>query len=267
MKKFSPAFDFYPERFWFAVEGWTDSEIVRYWRLLGQQWMRDGLPADTAALQELARGKITDRVLQKFPESADGLRRNAFLEKLRAEQMERMAVSRFKNTRAAWGRNHPGQPLPAHLQSRKAFEEWLQLPEEERLTTATGAPQAHHRRTTGEDKTPPPLGAPTTHHSPLTTHPDLSKATQPARGEGGWPTIEEVVRYGETVMAPRECCEKFWNEKDSEGWLSKHGHPLADWRGIFRNYVTAWKANEHKTKLQHGKGAAAVPPPKTPRTF
>lgn len=241
MKKFSPAFDFYPERFWFAVEGWTDSEIVRYWRLLSQQWMRDGLPTELSELQELARGKVSERVLQKFPIAADGRRRNTFMEKGRADQMERMAASKFKNTRAAWLKHHKNEPIPQHLETRKAFDEWVAcgMPESSHRD-ATGMPQGGIKQELGIAQASPP-----THHSPLTTS---FKTTTPRASAGSWPTEDEVAKYGVSVMAPLECCAKFWNEMEACGWVNRHGHPLTDWRALFRNYVTTWKANEHRDK-------------------
>jgi len=92
--KDAPAYDWYPERFWFAVEGWTDREIVAYKRLLDQQWLRDGLPDDARALAGLARGKVPEKVLAKFPIETDGLRRNPFLETIRKSQRERIAKRR-----------------------------------------------------------------------------------------------------------------------------------------------------------------------------
>jgi hypothetical protein len=277
MKKFSPAFDFYPERFWFAVEGWTDSEIVRYWRLLSQQWMRDGLPADPAALQELARGKVSDRVLEKFPIAADGRRRNPFLEKGRSDQMERMAASKFKNTRAAWGRNHPGQPLPDYLQSRAAFEAWLQLPEEERQTTATGAPQAHHRRAVRAATGPPSLGAPTTHHSPLTPDHDLAETQTHSAGgpePEGWPKSEEACRsQAVSIGVDPEFAAAVWNEHDSTGDFTRadqHGNrlPILKWPGYLKARWTyrqqrgheARAMEKHKAELR-GQGQRAAAPP------
>ena len=104
--KDAPAFDFYPERFWFAVEGWPDHDILRYFRLLSQAWMRDGLPSDLRELTGLARGKVSERVLAKFPVAEDGRRRNPFMETLRREQRQRIEKRRLgaqKTNAQRWG--------------------------------------------------------------------------------------------------------------------------------------------------------------------
>lgn len=76
--------------------------------------------------------------------------------------------------------------------------------------------------------------------------------TEPAGavvGSGGFPTCAEVIAYGETVMASVECCEAFWNAKEGDGWTNKHGATLSDWKAVFRNWSTSWKANEARRKL------------------
>lgn len=140
MTKDAPAFDFYPERFWFAVEGWTDSEICRYWRLLSQQWMRDGLPESVKELEGMARGKLTERVLAKFPVADDGKRRNPFLEQLRDEQRQRIQKAKEKSDR-----------MHAARYGKQSLER--------ATSTATSSPQALLKHC------PPP----TTHHSPHTS--------------------------------------------------------------------------------------------------
>lgn len=76
-------------------------------------------------------------------------------------------------------------------------------------------------------------------------------ATHTAR-ESGWPELKEVVAHGTLVMAPPECCEKFWNEMEGCGWVNRHGQPVNDWRPLLRNYATNWKANEHREKQRPG---------------
>lgn len=111
MAKDAPAYDWYPERFWFAVEGWTDREIVAYKRLLDQQWMRDGLPESIKELEGLARGKISPRVIQKFPLAEEGVRRNPYMESVRDLQRKRIDAARSKATAmndARWGSRRSG---------------------------------------------------------------------------------------------------------------------------------------------------------------
>lgn len=156
MTKDAPAFDFYPERFWFAVEGWTDAEICRYWRLLSQQWMRDGLPQNVKELEGMARGKLTERVLAKFPAASDGKRRNPFLEQLRSEQRQRIQKAKEKSEKMHAARY--GRPSAERAASPAA-------------SAAASSPQALLK----------PCPPPTTHHSPHTSvdkSPDVEGRTQ-----------------------------------------------------------------------------------------
>lgn len=58
--------------------------------------MRGYLPASVKDLSALARGKVSERILDKFPVGQDGHRRNPLLETLRGDQVERMLANRFK---------------------------------------------------------------------------------------------------------------------------------------------------------------------------
>jgi len=49
-------------------------------------------------------------------------------------------------------------------------------------------------------------------------------------------------------MASPECAENFWNSMEGGGWVNKFGHPIADWKPIFRNFATAWKNNDAQRK-------------------
>lgn len=83
-KRRSPAFLFYASDFYSACADLEPADVGVYILLLCQQWDRGGLPADVAVLSRLARGKVRESVLQKFPVGEDGLRRNARLERERA---------------------------------------------------------------------------------------------------------------------------------------------------------------------------------------
>lgn len=76
----------------------------------------------------------------------------------------------------------------------------------------------------------------------LELEPEPKREQPRARGEP--PTVEEVKAFAETVMASAECAEKFWNGCEAVGWVSRHGQPIADWRPLFRNFASSWKANE-----------------------
>ncbi len=113
----APAFDFYPERWLVGVAGMSDAEQLAYLRLLCHQWLLGdaGLPEDVPALKRLGGGKgVTPAVLAKLPQSADGKRRNARLEIIRAEQRERIATKSRQRRDAALKRWHPdAAPPPA----------------------------------------------------------------------------------------------------------------------------------------------------------
>jgi hypothetical protein len=93
--KDAPAFDFYPERWLAGVAEFSDAEQLSYLRLLCHQWLRQGLPAETAYLRRLAGKGVTEALLAKFPIDPDGLRRNPRLETVRADQRERIARKRL----------------------------------------------------------------------------------------------------------------------------------------------------------------------------
>ncbi|WP_050025122.1 hypothetical protein [Verrucomicrobium sp. BvORR034] len=257
--KHAPAFDFFPERFWFAVEGWSEQDICRYWRLLGHQWMRGFLPADLKELTSLARGKLSGRIVEKFPVAEDGLRRNGFMETLRAEQVERILANRYKQTLSAWKRWHPGEPLPPHLVSQEVFRAHAAGGEDECPGNAVALPQGIPQAMPQE--CPPPTTAP----SPPTTHPDGIHT--PREGGDSWPTLEEVIAYSERGMTPRECAEKFWNQHEGTGWMLNNV-PIRKWQPIFDNYATSWKANEYRRKpAGRGQPSPAAHQAKPPGLF
>jgi hypothetical protein len=198
MTKDAPAFDFYPERFWFAVEGWTESETCRYWRLLGQQWMRDGLPADERELAGLARGKLSERVLGKFPVADDGKRRNAFLEQLRNEQRDRIAKRRdgaAKTNAKRWSGKSDSESPSGRSANRSAT----------RLATIERV----------DSESPPP----TTHPHPIISN-EMSTPLPPRGGlsedqitVGGW--------YGRKATTR-------WDEKELKAWKKLTPDLIAD---------------------------------------
>ena len=100
-KSFAPAFDFYPERWLAGTAGLTDTEQLRYLRLLCHQWIMDGLPDHRATIARLAGGKVSEIVMSKFPVSKDGSRRNPMLEKIRADQAKRIESYRDRASQAA----------------------------------------------------------------------------------------------------------------------------------------------------------------------
>lgn len=64
-------------------------------------------------------------------------------------------------------------------------------------------------------------------------------------------TFEQVKKFAEGQMPPvaSECYEAFFDRMESEGWITKEGHPLNDWRARFRTWAGAWQSNAAKPNL------------------
>jgi len=59
--------------------------------------------------------------------------------------------------------------------------------------------------------------------------------------------FEEVLKLGRGQLPPvsDECCEKFFDRMEGDGWINKQGFPLADWRPRFREWANAWVSNSN----------------------
>jgi len=97
--KDAPAFDFYPERWTHGTRLMTKVERCDYIDLLCQQWTDDGLPAELDMIARLLGyrkpSQIPSILLEKFPISDDGKRRNPRLEIEREKQRERIEKRRI----------------------------------------------------------------------------------------------------------------------------------------------------------------------------
>tara|TARA_R110000868_G_scaffold245626_3_gene502180 strand:+ start:2996 stop:3748 length:753 start_codon:yes stop_codon:yes gene_type:complete len=100
----APAFQFYADDFLGGVADMTQSEVGAYILLLCQQWNRGSIPVETERQQLLAKGKISDHVLSKFPKSEDGSLKNDRLEKERMKQAEYRDKQREKGLKSAQAR-------------------------------------------------------------------------------------------------------------------------------------------------------------------
>lgn len=211
--KDAPAFDFFPERFWHAVEGWSNREIVQYMRLLSHQWTQDGItPRD---LRSLARGKLTERVIAKFPLAADGKLRNLMLEGIREQQRERIASRRLGSiiTNA----------------SRYGIDK---LSEEDRaILNASGKTV---------DPAPPKDKKTKTETHERGEYPDLSE----------YPELDIVKAWADSVMVPPECAEKWHAEQVAAQWLNRNRVPLSPkasaLRPLFNVFATGWKSFQQR---------------------
>ena len=105
--KSAPWFDFYPERFIAGTAIMELAERGAYITLLCHQWLAGSLPDDPRILARLVGGEVAPAVLEKFPVCEDGKRRNAKLESVRGDQVERMHKNSERAKKAASARWSP----------------------------------------------------------------------------------------------------------------------------------------------------------------
>ena len=247
----APAFDFYPERFWTAVEGWSDRDIVKYLRLLSQSWLRDGLRPDE--LQRLARGKVPPLLCEKFPLAADGRHRNPMQENLRAEQRQRILKRRVGAAltnlhRYGQAKLSPDdlalvqQHAPDKLLAQRTPSDSLSDTPSDRSAT----PQRH------ASDSPPP----TTHHSPhdnnsqpFTLEPDPAPVNTalktPDRRQ--LPTLEQARDHGPAIGVTPDEAEKWWHAREASNWTrSSNGVaiPIGVWTSDLKTFVNHLRNRE-----------------------
>lgn len=249
--KHAPMFDFFPERFWFAVEGWTEQEICRYWRLLSQQWMRNGLPESERDLAGLARGKVSPRLLEKFPVATDGLRRNPFLETVRLEQRKRIAARKLGAAMANLKRYGEGSLSEDDRSILLAAGKLAQRQDSESLNGRSATVERF------ADESPPL----TTDHCPLSPSSAIAEGVQGERASS--PPADD----GKVIPTPRTSRKA---QPITDGWLDelKPRYPHVDvraqltraqtWieahpgRSLSRPFFVNW-LNRIEPPPQHGK--------------
>jgi uncharacterized protein YdaU (DUF1376 family) len=100
----SPAFQFYPDDFIAGTYHMSDSEVGQYIRLLCHAWSLGGMTEEQMK-KRIKSGKLSPKVLEKFPLCLDGARRNKRLETVRGTQEEnrqRMRASGCKGAEMRW---------------------------------------------------------------------------------------------------------------------------------------------------------------------
>jgi len=67
------------------------------------------------------------------------------------------------------------------------------------------------------------------------------------------PTIDEVKRYAASAPVPISdaCAVAFHDTQQAEGWITRNGHPIADWRAAVRRYASRWN------ELEKSKGSGS----------
>lgn len=264
----APAFDFYPERWLSGVAMFSDAEQLAYLRLLCHQWLNDGLPDDLATLKRLGGRGVTSALLAKFPRcERDGQRRNPRLETIRTEQRDRIARRRAQRQEAAMARWHPAS---AREQQPELPLQPVQREHIPQVKTGLSAPPVHAAASA------PHCGG-HAHHPPITPHLKENNRSSGADTSGSWrmdspapapetggrppqpkarPGLQEVKDSATTLRVPPECAEKFWNSMEASGWIHRYGQPVRDWLPLFRNFATAWKANDRQRSATAATGSS-----------
>lgn len=60
------------------------------------------------------------------------------------------------------------------------------------------------------------------------------------------PTLDEVKSAAKNGPTPitEECAIAFFDTQEANGWITKNGFPIADWRAALRRYASLWMQNE-----------------------
>lgn len=102
------------------------------------------------------------------------------------------------------------------------------------------------------DVTPPPLQKPLPEKRREEGKDSKPDNNAGAGGEGGgddpgkMPSVDDVIRYAAALPLPAtpECSQAFHDTQSAEGWITRNGHPIADWRAAFRRYLSRWNEYE-----------------------
>lgn len=84
------------------------------------------------------------------------------------------------------------------------------------------------------------------------------------------PTVEQVTQYARSAPVPisEACAVAFHDTQQASGWITKHGHSIADWRAALRRYASMWNENEkakpgqQRTDHRQNKAESEYPEPK-----
>lgn len=223
--KDAPAFDFYPERWLSGTAEFSDGEQIAYLRLLCHQWLMDGLPDSLPALRRLGGRGVSTALLDKFPVTTDGKRRNPRLEIVRTEQRARIAKKREQRQAAANARWHPSQSAPNATAMRP------------------------HNGSTSENGAD---AMPTTHHPPPTP---ILQQRPPRAGEVlvGVPDLETCIASAAILSTPipAEIVSAWHHDRASLNWRIQpkpHGPQIflsaANYAQDLANYAHHWQRRE-----------------------
>jgi uncharacterized protein YdaU (DUF1376 family) len=221
-----PAFQFYPDAFFMGTATMSAEAVGGYIRLLCWQWDRGSVPNDRKELLKISgvRPRFIDEILPKFPQSADGLRRNYRLE------IEREKQNIFREKQAA-----------------KAKKRW----NGDAVACAgdDAAASSRHGARHIPDACSPSLSPSSSSISSPQRAPAVGESANDESGteEGSDhrpgkpqsriipPLKEWVLAYGPRIMLSAEECEKFFDHYEGNGWRSGQGH-VDDWQVKMRSW-------------------------------
>ena len=219
--KSAPWFDLYPERFIAGTAIMELHERGAYITLLCHQWLAGSLPNDLRALSRLAGGDVPEAVLDKFPVCGDGKRRNAKLENVRAEQIERMQKNRGRAQKAASARWSSDASRNAQAMLQASDKHAPSIPQ---AMLESCLPQPSTLIPHPSSPVPDPV-LQTVHASPR------------KRADARPQNAMSVVEYGMTLepaLPPVEA-QRFWDYYESNGWRVGR-NPMKDWKAAARNW-------------------------------
>ncbi len=86
------------------------------------------------------------------------------------------------------------------------------------------------------------------------TREEIQTTDSPGEDIGKIPTVEDCTRYAASLPmpAPRESAIAFHDTQSAEGWITRNGHPIADWRAAYRRYLSRWIEFEKSKATKSG---------------
>ena len=77
------------------------------------------------------------------------------------------------------------------------------------------------------------------------------------------PSLAEVKAYARSAAVPisEACVVAFHDTQEAAGWITKHGHSIADWRAALRRYASHWNELEKSKPVRPPHRAGEFPEP------
>jgi uncharacterized protein YdaU (DUF1376 family) len=249
-KPFAGWFDMYPERFIAGTAIMDLAERGAYITLLCHQWLAESLPADPRILARLAGGDVSPAVLDKFPVCEDGKRRNAKLERVRQEQVERMQKNKGRAQRAANARWAPDAPSNAQAILQACSKHAPSIPQaypQAMLEPCHPHPSSLIPQSSFlEPQSRESVGAASATPAPAPKEPK-AKRVRFAK-----PSVEEWTEYARTM--PNALTENqaigAWDHYEANGWRVGR-NPMVDWQATLRRWGRNQREFSQTSRPQH----------------